>query len=393
VTALDHEPTTPSVDFALTDEQLLLRATVRDFARKEIEPFARAWDEAEAFPVPLIPRLAELGLLGMSVPEEYGGSAMAMQDVALVIEELARVDGSIALTVAAHNGLCTGHIALAGTDAQKRRWLPRLASGETLGAWGLTEPGSGSDAAGARTRAERRGDRWVINGSKTFITNPSLGAITTVLAVTTPEKKQKGITAFVIEKGTPGYRVGRHLEKLGMRASDTCELSFEDCVVPLDHQLGALDAGFNDTLKILDKGRISIASLALGLGEGAFTAARNYARERRQFGRPIADNQAIQFMLADMRTSLDASRLLIQRAAWMQDQGQRTTLESAYCKLFAARAAMRACDDALQIHGGYGYTRDFPVERALRDAKLCEIGEGTNEVQHLVIARELLRRG
>jgi alkylation response protein AidB-like acyl-CoA dehydrogenase len=391
VTALHNEPTTPTVDFALTDEQRLLRGTVREFARKEIEPHARAWDEAERFPLPLIPRLAELGLLGMTVPEEYGGSAMSVQDVALVIEELARVDGSIALTVAAHNGLCTGHIAMAGSAEQKRRWLPRLASGETLGAWGLTEPGSGSDAGGARTRAERRGDQWVINGSKTFITNPSLGAITTVLAVTTPEKKQKGITAFVIEKGTPGYRVGRHLEKLGMRASDTCELSFEDCAVPLDNQLGALDAGFNDTLKILDKGRISIASLALGLGEGAFEAARSYARERRQFGRPIADNQAIQFMLADMRTQLDAARLLIRRAAWMQDQGMRTTLESAMAKLHAAQAAMRACDHAVQIHGGYGYTRDFPVERALRDAKLCEIGEGTNEVQRMVIARELLK--
>ncbi len=391
--ALTMTPAPAAVDFELTEEQRVLRASVRDFARKEIAPHARAWDQAERFPVELIPRLAEMGLLGMSVPEAYGGSAMAMQDVALVVEELARVDGSIALTVAAHNGLCTGHIALAGSEEQKRRWLPRLASGQTLGAWGLTEPGSGSDAAGARTRAERKGDRWLITGSKTFITNASLSEIFTVLAVTTPERKQKGITAFVVEKGTPGFRVGRHLEKLGMRASDTCELWFEECPVPLDHQLGPLDGGFNDTLKILDKGRISIAALALGLGEGAYEAARSYARERRQFGKPIADNQAIQFFLADMRTQLDAARLLIQRAAWMQDQGLRTTAESAYCKLYAARAAMRACDTALQIHGGYGYTRDYPVERALRDAKLCEIGEGTNEVQHIVIAREILKRG
>jgi alkylation response protein AidB-like acyl-CoA dehydrogenase len=382
-----------SVDFDLSDEQKLLQSTVREFAKQEIAPFARKWDEEERFPVDLIPKLAEVGLLGMSVPEAYGGSAMGMQEIAIAVSELARADGSIALTVAAHNGLCTGHIVLAGSEEQKRRWLPRLASGQTLGAWGLTEPGSGSDAAGARTRAERRGDRWVINGSKTFITNPSIGDIATVLAVTTPEKKQKGITAFVVEKGTPGYRVGRHLEKLGMRASDTCELFFEECAVPLDHQLGALDCGFLDTLKILDKGRISIASLAYGLGEGAYEAARAYAKERRQFGRPIADNQAIQFMLADMRTTLDAAWLLIQRAAFLQDSGQRTTIESAYAKLFAARIAMRACDNALQIHGGYGYTRDFPVERHLRDAKLCEIGEGTNEVQRLVIAREMLKRG
>jgi alkylation response protein AidB-like acyl-CoA dehydrogenase len=380
------------IDFDLSEDQRLLRDTVRDFARHEIVPHARRWDEEERFFADLVPKLGAIGLLGMSVPERFGGSAMEMQQIATVVEELARADGSVALTVAAHNGLGTGHIVLAGSEEQKRRWLPRLASGEILGAWGLTEPGSGSDAAGARTRAVRRGEQWILDGAKTFITNGSVGGLCVVLAVTTPEKKQKGITAFVVERGTPGFRVGKHLEKLGMRASDTVELAFEECAIPVENQLGELDGGFIDTLKILDKGRISIASLALGLGEGALEAARAYAKERRQFGHPIAEYEAIQFMLADMRTQLDGARLLIRRAAWMQDQGMRTTLESAMAKLYAAQAAMRACDQAVQIHGGYGYTRDFPVERALRDAKLCEIGEGTNEVQRMVIAREILRR-
>ena len=380
------------IRFDFTEDERLLRDTVRSFAASEIAPHARRWDEEERFPSEIVPKLAELGLLGMTVPERFGGSALSVQQVALVIEELARVDGSVAITVAAHNGLCTGHINLAGTEEQKQKWLPRLASGQALGAWGLTEPGSGSDAAGARTRAERRGDKWILNGTKTFITQGSVGSIYTILAVTTPEKKQRGITAFVVERGAPGFRVGKHLEKMGLHASDTTELIFEDCEIPAENQLGALDGGFIDTLQILDKGRISIASMALGLGWGAYQAARAYAKERRQFGRPIADNQAIQFMLADSQIELEASRLLIRRAAWLQDQGKRTTRESAMAKLYTAQAAMRACDRAVQIHGGYGYTREFPVERAMRDAKLCEIGEGTNEVQRMVIARELLGR-
>ncbi len=380
------------IRFDYTDDERILRDTVRSFARAEIAPHARRWDEEEKFPWELIPKLAELGLLGMTVPEEYGGSALSMQQIAMVIDELAQVDGSVAITVASHNGLCTGHIALAGNEEQKRKYLPRLASGQALGAWGLTEPGSGSDAAAARTRAVRKGDRWVINGTKMFITQGSVGSIYVVLAVTTPEKKQKGITAFIVEKDTPGFRVGKHIEKMGLHASDTTELIFEDCEVPAENQLGPLDGGFIDTLKILDEGRITIGSMALGLGWGAYEAARAYAKERVQFGRPIADNQAIQFMLADCRTELEAARLLLRRAAWMYDRKERVTRESAMAKLWAAQAAMRACDRAVQIHGGYGYTREFPVERAMRDCKLCEIGEGTNEVQRMVIARDLIGR-
>ena len=380
------------IRFDHADEERILRDTVRSFARSEIAPYARTWDEEERFPSELVPKLAELGLLGMTVPEAYGGTALPMQQIAIVVEELARVDGSVAITVASHNGLCTGHIALAGNEAQKQAYLPRLASGQALGAWGLTEPGSGSDAAGARTRAIRDGDRWIINGSKIFITQGSVGSIYVVLAVTTPEKKQRGLTAFIVERGAPGFRVGKHIEKMGLHASDTTELVFEDCAVPLENQLGELDAGFLDTVKILDKGRITIAAMALGLGWGAYEAAVAYAKDRRQFGRPLADNQAIQFMLADSLTELETGRLLIRRAAWMHDQGQRTTRESAMAKLWTAQAAMRACDRAVQIHGGYGYTREFPVERAMRDCKLCEIGEGTNEVQRMVIAREILGR-
>ncbi|HEX4458809.1 MAG TPA: acyl-CoA dehydrogenase family protein [Polyangia bacterium] len=378
------------MDFEDSEAEAILRRTVRDFAKKEIQPHARKWDEDETFPHALVPKLAALGLTGMRVPEEYGGAGMSTMDNAIVIEELARVDGSVALTVAAHNGLCTGHILLAGNDEQKKKYLPKLAAGEWLGAWGLTEPSSGSDAAGAKTRAVKKGDRWIINGSKTFITQGSVGSVYVVIASTTPEKKQHGLTAFIVDKGAKGFSVGKHIEKMGCHASDTCELNFVDVEVGDDARLGTLDHGFLDTLTILDRGRISIASMALGLGYGALESAKSYARERKQFGRPIADNQAIQFMLADSATELDGARLLIKRAAWIADQGKRHTYESATAKLWAAQVAMRACDRAIQIHGGYGYTREFPVERALRDCKLCEIGEGTNEVQRMVIARHLI---
>jgi alkylation response protein AidB-like acyl-CoA dehydrogenase len=380
------------ISFDETESETILRKTVREFAKKELAPHARKWDEEERFPAEVVPKLAELGLLGLRVPEAYGGSAMSTQDVAIVIEELCRVDGSVGITVASHNGLCTGHILLAGNAAQKQKYLPRLATGQALGAWGLTEPSSGSDAAGAKTRAVKKGDRWLLNGQKTFITQGSVGSIYVVIASTTPEKKQHGLTAFILEKGMPGFTVSKHMEKMGLHASDTCELSFVDVEVPLENQLGELDHGFIDTLKILDKGRISIAAMALGLGQGATDQARAYAKERHQFGRALADNQAIQFMLADSQTELDAARLLIRRAAWIQDQDRRSTLESAMAKLYAAQAGMRACDRAVQIHGGYGYTREFPVERALRDCKLCEIGEGTNEVQRMLIARHLIGR-
>jgi alkylation response protein AidB-like acyl-CoA dehydrogenase len=314
--------------------------------------------------------------------------------VATVVEELAAVDGSVAITVASHNGLCCSHILLAGTEEQKQKYLPGLASGQVLGAWGLTEPGSGSDAAAARTRAIQEKDRsWRITGQKTFITQGSVGGVYVIIASTTPAKKQHGLTAFIVEKGTPGFRTGKIIKKMGLHASDTTELILEDVHVPDSQRLGKLDEGFIDTLKILDKGRITIASMALGLGRGAYEAAVRYARERKQFGQPIAQFQAIQNMLADSAMELEASRLLIRRAAWMYDQGMKVTLQSSMAKLYAAQAAMRACDRAVQIHGGYGYTREYPVERAMRDAKLCEIGEGTNEVQRIVISRELLLRG
>lgn len=380
------------ISFEETESEKILRQTVRDFAKKEIAPHARRWDEEERFPHELVPKLAALGLLGLRVPEAYGGAHMTTQEVAIVIDELSRVDGSVGITVAAHNGLCVGHILLAGDEAQKRKYLPDLAAGRKLGAWGLTEPSSGSDAAGAKTRAVRRGDRWVLNGQKTFITQGSVGEVYVILAVTSPEKKQHGLTAFILERGMPGFTVSRQIEKMGLHASDTAELSFVDVEVGDEQRLGELDRGFIDTLAILDRGRISIASMALGLGKGALDAATRYAKERVQFGRPLAANQAIQFMLADSAMELEAGYLLTRRAALLQDAGRRTTLESSMAKLWSAQAAMRACDRAVQIHGGYGYTREFPVERAMRDCKLCEIGEGTNEVQRLVISRLLLER-
>jgi alkylation response protein AidB-like acyl-CoA dehydrogenase len=379
------------MNFEPTQEQRLLRDSIRDFCAREVIPHGRRWDEEERFPHELVPKLATMGLWGMRVPEAYGGSGMSMLDYVLVMEEIARADGSVALTVASHNSLCSGHILLAGTAEQKQKYLPLLAAGTILGAWGLTEPGSGSDAGAARTTAVRRGDRWVLSGAKTFITQGSVAGAYVVLASSTPEKKQKGLTAFVIDKGTPGFRSGKHIEKMGCRASDTTELILEDCELGDEARLGDVDRGFIDTLQILDKGRIGIAAMALGLGRGALEESVRYAKERRQFGQPIADFQAIQFMLANMATELDAARLLVWRAAWMADRGLTHTRESSIGKLWASQAASRACNTAIQIHGGYGYTREFPVERYFRDTRLCEIGEGTNEVQRLIVARELLR--
>jgi alkylation response protein AidB-like acyl-CoA dehydrogenase len=312
---------------------------------------------------------------------------------AVVIEEIARWDGSLALTVASHNGLGQGHILKFGTEAQKQRWIPPLARGEKLAAWGLTEPGSGSDASGLRTTAVRKGDRWVLNGAKTFITQGTVGETFLVLALTDPARKQHGISAFVLEKGVPGFTQRRIHDKLGMRSSDTAELHFEDVEVGDDQRIGELHQGFINTLQILDRGRITIGALAVGLGRGALEEARKYALERRTFGKSIAEHQAIAFMLSDMATEMDASRLLVQRAAALCDAGQRFGREAAMAKLFASEAAMRATSKAIQIHGGYGYTQDFPVERYFRDAKLCEIGEGTSEIQRMVISRDLLTRG
>jgi alkylation response protein AidB-like acyl-CoA dehydrogenase len=378
------------VDFRLTDEQQLLRQTVREFSDAEIRPHVMAWDETQHFPMELLPKLAALGLTGIQFPEEYGGAAMSAVDYCICIEELARVCPAIALSVAAHNGLCTSHIAMFGHDAQKAAYLPRLVGGEVLGAWGLTEANAGSDAAGMRTTAVRQGGDWVINGAKTFITHGSIGGVMVVIAVTDRTRGHRGISAFVVERGTPGMRAGKKENKLGMRASDTSEVIFEDCRVPASQLVGEEGQGFINTLQVLDAGRIGIAALSVGLAQGAYEAARNYARERRQFGQPIAAFQAIQWKLADNATRIEAARLLTYRAAYLKDRGVRTTRESSMAKLFASEIAVKAADDCVQIHGGYGFVKDYPAEKFFRDVKLLTIGEGTSEIQRLVIARQLL---
>ncbi len=379
------------MDFSLSEHHELLRKTVRDFARTEVVPHAKKWDEEERFPKEIVPKLAALGLLGIRIPEEYGGAGMDVTSYAICVEEIARADGSLALTVASHNGLGTGHILGFGSEAIKKRYLPKAASGEWLAAWALTEPGSGSDSASLRTTARREGDTWVINGTKMFITQGSVGGFCVVLARTNPDvAKQKGITAFVVEHGTKGFTASKHLEKLGCRSSDTVELTFEDVVVSDEQRVGEIDHGFLDTMQILDRGRVSIAAMALGLGYGALDMAVAYAKDRKQFNKPIAEFQAVQWMLADCKVELDAAQLLTYRAAWLADQGKVYSKEASMAKLFASEAATRACNKSLQIHGGYGYTREFNVERHLRDAKICEIGEGTSEVQRIVIAKHLL---
>ncbi len=379
------------MEFAVPEHLLEIQRTVRAFCEAEVKPFAARWDEAESFPREVVRKLGELGLLGMVVPEEYGGTALGALGVAVVVEEVARHDGSLALTVASHNGLGTSHILKFGSEALKKRHLPALASGEKLAAWGLTEPGSGSDAGAMRTRAVREGERWVLNGTKLFITQGTVGDVFVVLAVTEPEKLQRGVTAFLLEKGVKGFSQRPIHGKLGMRSSDTAELHLEDVEVPDANRIGDVGMGFVNTLQILDKGRITIGALALGLARGALEEARAYAKDRRTFGKPIAEHQAIAFMLADMATETAAARLLVHRAAALADQGRPFASEAAMGKLFASEAAMRATTRAIQIHGGNGYTRDYPVERYFRDAKLCEIGEGTSEVQRMVIARHLLR--
>jgi alkylation response protein AidB-like acyl-CoA dehydrogenase len=379
------------MDFEFSEHHQLLRQSVRDFARAEIAPYAQAWDKEERFPNELVPKLAQMGLLGIRIPEEYGGSGMDTVSYAICVEEIARIDGSIALTVASHNGLGTGHVLAFGSEEQKRKYLPKAARGEWLAAWALTEPGSGSDAAALRTTARREGDHWVLDGTKTFITQGSVGGFCVVLARTNPAApKQRGITAFVVEHGTPGFTSSKHLLKLGCRASDTAELALESARIPDANRVGEIDHGFADTMRILDRGRISIAAMALGLGFGALEMATRYARQRKAFGKAIAEHQAIQWILADAKTELDAAALLTYRAAWLADRGKRHTKEAAMAKLFASEAATRACNGALQVHGGYGYVREFDVERHLRDAKLCEIGEGTSEVQRMVISKHLL---
>lgn len=379
------------MDFALSPEHVSLRDMVRSFVEKEVRPHAMRWDEEGEFPSKTVAMLGELGLMGAMVPEEYGGSGIGTVGYAIIVEEIAKGDGSLGLTVASHNSLCTAHILAFGSEAMRKKYLPELASGRKLGAWALTEAGSGSDSLDMRTKAEWKGDRWVLNGGKMFITQGSVGSIYVILAVTDKGKGRDGVTAFLVEAGTNGLIVGKKLDKLGMRSSDTAELVFEELEVRPGNVIGEVNHGFRDTMRNLAGGRISIAALAAGIGLGAMSEAISYAKDRKQFGQPISEFQAIQWMLADSATELEASELLTFRAAYLKDAGKPYVQEAAMAKLFASEAAMRATIKAVQILGGYGYVSEYPVERFMRDAKLCEIGEGTSEVQRLIIARRLIR--
>ena len=381
------------MDFRLTDEQKQIQQMVRDFAESEIKPHIVEWDEAQHFPVDLFRQAGQLGLLGVTLPEEYGGAGLSYVDYVNVIEELAVVDSGFGLSVAAHNSLCTGHTYLAGNEEQRKKWLPKLTSGEWIGAWGLTEPGSGSDAAGMRTTAVKDGNEWVLNGTKNFITNATYANLSVVLAVTDRNDQKHGITAFAVEMDRKGIHPGKKENKLGMRISDTAELVLEDCRVPDANILGKVGYGFIDSMKVLDGGRISIGALAVGIARGAYEAARDYAKLRTAFGKTIAEFQAIQFMLADMATEIDAARLLCHRAATIKDEGERVTQFSAMAKLYASEVAVRCTEKGVQIFGGYGFIKDFPAEKYYRDVKLCTIGEGTSEIQRMVIARNLLGDG
>jgi len=379
------------MELELPESHRALQTSIREFCEEHVKDRAREWDHAEKFPLETVKQLGQLGALGILVSEEYGGAGMDSLAVAVAVEEVARYDGSLALTVASHNGLGTSHIRLFGNDDQRKRYLPRLATGEFLGAWGLTEPGSGSDAAGLRTTGVRKGDRWILNGTKMFITQGAYGDVFVILALTSPEKRQKGITAFIVDKGTPGFSSRPIHGKLGMRSSDTAELVLENVEVPDSQRLGNVDSGFLDTLRILDRGRITIGALAVGLGRGALEESVRYSKDRTAFGQSIGDFQALRWMMADMQTDVTAARLLVHRAASLADAGKPFTREASMAKLFASEMATRACGKAVQIHGGYGYTNEFPVERYLRDAKLCEIGEGTSEIQRSIIAREIFK--
>jgi len=385
------------VEFALTDQQQQLRRAVREFAEGEILPHVMEWDEASRFPSELIPKMAEMGFLGVIFPEKYGGAGMGYVEYAIIIEELSRVDGSVGIIVAAHNSLCTNHLYKFGTEEQKKKYVEPLAQGKKLGCWSLTEPEAGSDAGGTRTKAVRQGDSWVINGSKTFTTNGHYADVCVGMAVTDASKKSHGISAFVIEKGTAGFKPGKKENKLGLRASDTSEVIFTDCKVPAGNLVGKEGEGFVNSLQILDGGRISIASLGLGMAQGAYEAAVKYAKQRKQFGKAIAEFQAIQFKLADMAMEIEAARLLTYKAAWLADKAIaagnydfRITQESSMAKLYAGETAVRVANECVQIHGGYGFIKDYPAEKFYRDVKLCTIGEGTSEIQRMVIARQIL---
>jgi alkylation response protein AidB-like acyl-CoA dehydrogenase len=378
------------MDVRLSDEQELLRRSVREFAETELRPHVMEWDDAQECPRELWTKFAALGLTGIQFPESYGGAGMSAVDYCICIEEIARVDPSVCLSLAAHNGLGSAHIFMFGSEEQKRKYLVPLAAGERLAAWGLTEASSGSDAVAMRTTAVRDGDCWVLNGSKQFITHGRSGDLIVAMAVTNPTKGSRGITAFIVERGTPGFRAGKKEDKLGMRASETSEVIFENCRVPASQMLGAEGQGFINALQVLDAGRIGIAALSVGLAQGAYEAARSYAFQRKQFGQPIGTFQSIRAKLVDNATRIEAARLLTYRAAAMKDAGQRTTVEAAMAKLYSSEIAVRVAEDGVQIHGGYGFVKDYPAEKYFRDVKLTTIGEGTSEIQRLVIARQLL---
>jgi alkylation response protein AidB-like acyl-CoA dehydrogenase len=379
------------MEFDYTPEQIHLRKAVREFAEAEIAPHVLEWDEEQIFPLDAIKKAGQLGFLGAIFPEDLGGAGLGYVDYAIIIEELSRVDPSVGLIVAAHNSLCTNHIFIAGSDEQRQKYIPKLATGEWIGSWSLTETESGSDAAGTRTKAVKDGACWVLNGSKIFTTNAQYADVCVAMAVTDRGASQHGISAFILEKGVPGFRVGKKENKLGMRASATGEIVFTDCRVPESQLLGKRGEGFIDSLRILDGGRISIAALSVGTAQGAYEAALKYSKQRKQFGRFISEFQTIQNKLADMATEIDAARLLTYRSGWMKDQGQRVTKESSMAKLFSSEVAVRVTNEAVQIHGGNGFIKDYPVEKFYRDVKLCTIGEGTSEIQRLVIARQLLK--
>jgi alkylation response protein AidB-like acyl-CoA dehydrogenase len=380
------------MEFELNEEQLQMKMSVREFAEGEIAPHVLEWDETQHFPIELKPKLGELGLMGVLFPEEYGGAGMGYVEYATIIEELSRVDGSVGISVAAHNSLCANHIYQYGTEEQKQKYLAPLARGEHLGAWGLTEPGAGSDASGTRTTAVKSDNGWLINGTKNFITHAIHADTSVAFASSDRSKHSKGITAFIFEKGMKGFSPAKKENKLGLRASETASVVFEDCFVPDENRLGEEGQGFANAMEVLDGGRISIAALAVGIAQGAYESALRYSGERQQFGKPIREFQAIQFKLADMATQIDAARLMMYRAAWMKDQGKRTTKESSMAKLFASEMSVHVCEEAIQIHGGYGYTKDYPAEKYWRDSKLCTIGEGTSEIQRIIIAREILKQ-
>ena len=378
------------MDFELNEDQRQIKMSVREFAEGEIAPHVREWDEAQHFPSELTPKLAEQGFMGVIFPEEYGGAGMGYVEYVTIIEELSRVDGSVGISIAAHNSLCSNHIYMFGTEEQKQKFLVPLARGEKLGAWGLTEPQAGSDASGTRTTAVRRGGEWVVNGSKNFITHAIHADTCVAMASTDRAMRSKGITAFIFEKGMQGFSPGKKEDKLGLRASETASVIFEDCRVPDANRLGPEGLGFIQAMQVLDGGRISIAALALGLAQGAYESAVRYSKERQQFGQAISNFQAIQFKLADMATQIEAARLLTYRAASLKDAGRKVTKESSMAKLFASEMSVKVCEEAIQIHGGYGYTKDYPPEKFWRDSKLCTIGEGTSEIQRLIIAKQIL---